>query len=179
MDDSEIYMKMQIVKPDSPSPSRAAHEQEPKQKIGNRRYRQICLLCIVAAALIVIVVGIPVHDQTCSHDWIRNEDRCYFMSTLETSYDEAKERCSNFDAWLLKINSEQEENVVSNAVVHPFRTYWIGRCENGEEASSLMYRDYMEASFCVNCDSHERKELCNRQHRFICEKRPYLDKDLC
>ncbi|XP_072891677.1 uncharacterized protein [Hemitrygon akajei] len=61
MDDSETYMEMQIVKPDSLSPSRAAHEQEPKENIGRRPYRQICLLCLVMSALIIIVAGLSIH----------------------------------------------------------------------------------------------------------------------
>ncbi|XP_072891101.1 C-type lectin domain family 2 member B-like [Hemitrygon akajei] len=117
-------------------------------------------------------------DQACPQDWIRNEDRCYFISTLATTDNEAKKRCSNFDARLLKINSKQEENVVSNALVHQHRTYWIGKCEDGEEASSLMYTRDTGTSICGTCDSSEWRNHCNRQHPFICEKRAHLCTDI-
>ncbi|XP_072132456.1 uncharacterized protein [Mobula birostris] len=70
-------------------------------------------------------------EQTCSQHWMRTEDRCYFISTLETSYDEAKEGCSNFDGRLLEINSKREEDFVSISIGHADRTYWIGKCRDG------------------------------------------------
>ncbi|XP_072891389.1 uncharacterized protein [Hemitrygon akajei] len=41
----------------------AAQERKSKVKIGNRRYRLICLLCLVTSALIVIVVGLSIHSE--------------------------------------------------------------------------------------------------------------------
>ncbi|XP_059819207.1 uncharacterized protein LOC132390626, partial [Hypanus sabinus] len=46
-------------------------------------------------------------DKTLSQDRIAVD--CYFISTLETSYDEAKQNCSNSDSNLLEINSKAEE----------------------------------------------------------------------
>ncbi|XP_072891059.1 C-type lectin domain family 7 member A-like [Hemitrygon akajei] len=153
----------------------AAHEQESKVRIGNRPYRLICLLCLVTAALIVIVVGLSIHvsqirqslkrmhsdlrhqftemetkyrsvnktkaqicelltsrrEQPCCQDWIRNEDKCYFISTSEKSYEDAKQYCSNSDSKLLEINSTEEENFVKNTIIDKRRLYWIGKCEAG------------------------------------------------
>ncbi|XP_072892878.1 uncharacterized protein [Hemitrygon akajei] len=117
-------------------------------------------------------------EQACSQDWIRNEGRCYFISTLETSYDRAERYCSNFDARLLEINSKEEQNVVSNGLGRQYRRYWIGKCGGGEEASSLMVKDFTGTSVCGTCDSHEWRYLCNRQHRFICEKSAHLCTDI-
>ncbi|XP_072131787.1 uncharacterized protein [Mobula birostris] len=43
-----------------------AHEQEPKQNIGNRPYRKICLLYLLTSVLIAIVAGLSIYvSQTC------------------------------------------------------------------------------------------------------------------
>ncbi|XP_059817378.1 low affinity immunoglobulin epsilon Fc receptor-like [Hypanus sabinus] len=47
-------------------------------------------------------------EQTCSQNWIRNKGRCYFISTVYVSYDEAKQHCSSFDSRLFEINSNDE-----------------------------------------------------------------------
>ncbi|XP_072131688.1 uncharacterized protein [Mobula birostris] len=109
-------------------------------------------------------------EQTCFQDWIRKADRCYFISTLKTSYIEAKEHCSNFDARLLEINSKAEENIVFNALSHHYGAYRCGKCEDGEETSSLIYKYSTGRSVCVNCDSDGWRNYCNHQHRFICKK---------
>ncbi|XP_072890874.1 killer cell lectin-like receptor subfamily B member 1B allele B [Hemitrygon akajei] len=181
-----------------------SHKQESKEKSENKPYHKICLLCLIASVLVAIVAGLSIYvlqirrfqitcdqnyqilcqfltsnrEQACSQDWIRNEDRCYFISTLEASYDEANKNCSNFEAMLLEINSEEEKNVVPNSLVHPFRTYWIGKCENGKEASSVMYRDNTGMSACGNCDSDGWMHHCKHQYRFICEKRADLFTDI-
>ncbi|XP_072131850.1 uncharacterized protein [Mobula birostris] len=109
-------------------------------------------------------------EQTCFQDWIRKADRCYFISTLKTSYIEAKQHCSNFDARLLEINSKAEENIVFNALSHHYGAYRCGKCEDGEETSSLIYKYSTGRSVCVNCDSDGWRNYCNHQHRFICKK---------
>ncbi|XP_072894973.1 C-type lectin domain family 7 member A-like [Hemitrygon akajei] len=117
-------------------------------------------------------------EQSCSKDWIRTEDRCYFISTLEISYDGAKNSCSNFDARLLEINSKKEQDVVSNATVHHHRTYWIGKCEDGKAASGLMFKDYTGTSVCGSCDLSAWRNRCNHQNHFICEKCAHLCTDI-
>ncbi|XP_059818741.1 C-type lectin domain family 10 member A-like [Hypanus sabinus] len=117
-------------------------------------------------------------EQACSQDWIRNEDRCYFISSVETSYDGAERYCSNFDARLLEINSKEEQNDVSNAAGPQYRRYWIGKCGGVEEGSGLLVRDFTGTSVCGPCDSHEWRGHCNGQHRFICEKSAYRYTDI-
>ncbi|XP_059814977.1 C-type lectin domain family 9 member A-like [Hypanus sabinus] len=271
MNDSGADMNLQLVKPDSPSPSRdglpsiysvlnlpndklhiddcedpptasgpaelpvtaqaAAHELEPKQNIGNMRYRQICLLCLVAAALIVIVVGLSIHvsqirqsketchrnyhelnstlqsklsalkfnlsvfkqvhsdlhhqfckfltsrrETTCPQEWTKNEDHCYFISTFGTSYDGARQNCSELDSRLLEINSNKEKIFVSNAVER-YVTYWIGKCSDKNVSSDLMYELNFEKPTCSKCGSSYRYS-CNGNYRFICEKTAYLYPDI-
>ncbi|XP_059817907.1 killer cell lectin-like receptor subfamily B member 1B allele B [Hypanus sabinus] len=187
-----------------PGDQAGPHKLESKENIGNRPCRKVCLFRLVTSALITIVAGLSIYllqirwsqsiceqnyqifcqfltsnrELACSQDWIRNKDRCYLISNLETSYDEAKKYCSKFHAMLLEINSEEEKDVVPKSLVSPARTYWIGKCENGEEASSLMFRDNTGMSLCGNCDSDGLMQHCKREHRFICEKRAHLFKDI-
>ncbi|XP_072892875.1 uncharacterized protein [Hemitrygon akajei] len=70
---------------------------EPTYTLRWREYQDICGFIT------------SIRDQACSQDWIKNEDRSYFLSTLATYYDKAKKHCSNLHAKLLEINSKQEE----------------------------------------------------------------------
>ncbi|XP_059814632.1 C-type lectin domain family 10 member A-like isoform X3 [Hypanus sabinus] len=70
-----------------------------------------------------------VAEQTCPQIWIKNEDRCYFISKIANTYDGARQHCSELDSGLLEINSNKEKNFVSNAVYQSV-PYWIGKCAN-------------------------------------------------
>ncbi|XP_059815585.1 uncharacterized protein LOC132387242 [Hypanus sabinus] len=131
----------------------AAHDRESKVKIGNRPYRQICLLCLVPSALIVIVAGLSIHETTCPQ--IKTEDRCYFISTFGTSYDGARHNCSELDSRLLEINSNKEKKFVSNAVQRHV-TYWIGKCADRNVTSDLLYELNYETPSCNKCGSSYR-----------------------
>ncbi|XP_072131792.1 uncharacterized protein [Mobula birostris] len=48
-------------------------------------------------------------EERCPGNWTESADRCYFISTLEKSYDAARNHCSNVDASLLEINSNKEK----------------------------------------------------------------------
>ncbi|XP_072891437.1 uncharacterized protein [Hemitrygon akajei] len=219
-----------------------AQERESKVKIGNRPYRLICLLCLVTAALIVIVVGLSIHvsqirqstftsDRNChelnstvesklsalnsnlsdlkrmnndlrhqftemetkyrsfnetkaqicelltsrreqyfSHNWIRNDGPCYFISTVNTSYDEAKQNCSNSDSKLLEINSAEEENFVTKTLRDRI-SYWIGKCKDGKVASNVMFRTNGGDPECGVCTWYTESKPCDEvRTRFICEK---------
>ncbi|XP_072890969.1 oxidized low-density lipoprotein receptor 1-like [Hemitrygon akajei] len=221
----------------------AAQERESKVKIGNRPYRLICLLCLVTAALIVIVAGLSIHvsqirqstftsDRNChelnstvefkasllnsnlsdlkrmnsdlrhqfteletkyrsvnetkaqicelltsrgeqafSQNWIRNESPCYFISMVNTSYDEAKQYCSKFDSKLLEINSAEVENFVAKAVRDEGISYWIGKCKVGKVASNIMFRLSGGDPECGVCTFYSERKPCDEvRTRFICEK---------
>ncbi|XP_062895497.1 uncharacterized protein LOC134341561 [Mobula hypostoma] len=226
-----------------------AHEQEPKENIGNRPYRKIYLLCLVTSILVVIVAGLSIHvsqirqsmitsdrnyheltshlnlsqrtclknlsalnsdlsilkrmhtdlhhqftetetkfrsvnetkaqicelltsrrEQAFPQDWIRNEDRCYFISTIERSYDEAKQHCWNSDSNLLEINSTEEENFVNKAVHDQRSSYWIGRCKARDVASHVVYQMRVGKYVCDECKWYSQLYPCSHDHhRFICE----------
>ncbi|XP_072131986.1 uncharacterized protein [Mobula birostris] len=197
-----------------------AHEHESKLKMENRPYRQICPLCLVTSAFIVIVIGLSIHgewngfqvksdrmhtnlnhrfteletkfrsvnetkgqicelltsrrEQPCSKDWIRNKDRCYYVSTVDTSSLRAMQECSNSDSRLLEINSRDEANFVSRKLVDGDRSYWIGKCENWNVALAILYKVSSVTSDCKDCYSYPASYPCNRDRRFICEKSALL-----
>ncbi|XP_072890867.1 uncharacterized protein [Hemitrygon akajei] len=167
------YAEVNFKAPSAPRvrTDRAAQERELKVKIGNRPYRLICLLCLVTAALIVIVVGLSIHAQAYSQNWIRNDGPCYFISTVNTSYDEAKQNCSKFDSKLLEINSTEEENFVVKAIRDGGISHWIGKCKDGKVASNVMFRLSGGDPECGVCTFYSERKPCNEvRTRFICEK---------
>ncbi|XP_072132429.1 uncharacterized protein [Mobula birostris] len=108
--------------------------------------------------------------EKCSKYWFRHEERCYFFSTFETSYDEARQECSNFDSRLLEINSQVEASFVFRALASRIPVYWIGKCEEGKVASGLLYYVSSGTPVCIQCQPRGRNYPCNRDRRFICEK---------
>ncbi|XP_059816064.1 CD209 antigen-like protein C [Hypanus sabinus] len=112
----------------------------------------------------------------CPQEWIENEGRCYFLSNLEESYDGATEHCSIFDARLLKINSNQEEDFISTSMDNGNRAYWIGKCRDGKVDSNLLYKSYRWFS-CSKCNA-DWSTSCKNKHRFICEKSAHLCRDI-
>ncbi|XP_072132451.1 uncharacterized protein [Mobula birostris] len=117
-------------------------------------------------------------EPTCSKDWVRNKDRCYFKSTFETSYRDAKEQCSIFNSRLLEINSTEEENFVNKAVHDQRSSYWIGKCKAGKVASNVVYKMNAGKFECSECKSRWFHSCSNDQHRFICEKSAPLCLDI-
>ncbi|XP_072131948.1 uncharacterized protein [Mobula birostris] len=116
--------------------------------------------------------------QTCPQFWQRNKDRCYFISTLEKSYDEAREYCSDLHATLLEINSKEEKDFVSSSIGYADRFYWIGKCRDGNVASYLLYELSQGSPTCSKCDSYGWIYNCKSKYGFICEKSAYLYPDI-
>ncbi|XP_059819075.1 uncharacterized protein LOC132390485 isoform X2 [Hypanus sabinus] len=117
-----------------------------------------------------------VAEQTCPQIWIKNEDRCYFISKIANTYDGARQHCSELDSGLLEINSNKEKNFVSNAVYQSV-SYWIGKCADRNVASDLLYKISYGSTSCSNCGSYGSYN-CKWKHRFICEKSAHLDTDI-
>ncbi|XP_072890902.1 uncharacterized protein [Hemitrygon akajei] len=113
---SETYMKKQFVKSDSLSPSGAAQERKSKVKIGNRRYRLICLLCLVTSALIGIVVGLSIHG-------IHNNFRHQFTE-METKYRSVNETKAQICELL---TSRREQTCSKNCVTNTDRRYYVSK----------------------------------------------------
>ncbi|XP_072891402.1 uncharacterized protein [Hemitrygon akajei] len=148
-------------------------EMETKYRSVNETKAQICELLTSR------------REQTCSEDWIRKKGRCYYVSTFETTFPRAVQECSKRHSRLLEINSRDEASFVFGFLVRNVR-YRIGKCETGEAASSLMYKNDNGRSVCGTCHSFSWRNLCNGQYRFICDKSarwctgiPENIKDLC
>ncbi|XP_059817987.1 oxidized low-density lipoprotein receptor 1-like [Hypanus sabinus] len=106
-------------------------------------------------------------EQTCCKDWITNKDRCYFVSTFETSFRRAMQECSNRDSRLLEINSRDEASFVSHNLLDSKPVYWIGKCENGNVHRSLLFKASSGTRVCRQCGS---SNTCDGDWRFICER---------
>ncbi|XP_059818832.1 C-type lectin domain family 12 member A-like [Hypanus sabinus] len=115
-------------------------------------------------------------ETTCPQEWIKNEDRCYFISTFGTFYDGARQNCSELDSRPLEINLNKEKKFVSKAVER-YVTYWIGKCADRNVASDLVYELSYETPTCIKCGSSYRYS-CKSKFRFICEKTAYLYPDI-
>ncbi|XP_072891648.1 snaclec bitiscetin subunit beta-like [Hemitrygon akajei] len=110
-------------------------------------------------------------EQTCSEDWVTNKDRCYFVSTFETSFRRAIQECSNLDSRLLEINSRDEASFVSRSLVRQNLVYWIGQCTTGNFDFGRLYKISSGSSSCSVCQSNKWGGNClHDNHHFICEK---------
>ncbi|XP_072131931.1 C-type lectin domain family 9 member A-like isoform X2 [Mobula birostris] len=142
------------------------NEMEAKYKAVNETKAQICELLTSR------------RGQTCPQYWQRNKDRCYFISTLGKSYDEAREYCLDLDARLLEIDSKEEKDFVSSSIGYADRFYWIGKCRDGNVASYLLYEMSQGSPTCSKCDSYGWIYNCKSKYEFICEKSAYLYPDI-
>ncbi|XP_072890936.1 uncharacterized protein [Hemitrygon akajei] len=142
-------------------------EMETKYRSVNETNNQICELLTSR------------REQGCYQDWIRNENRSYFISTVNTSYDEAKQYCSISYSTLLEINSAEEQKFVVKAVRDQRSSYWIGKCKDGKVASNVMFRMYGGVPECGECTWYTELKHCSQvRTRFVCEKSAPLCPDI-
>ncbi|XP_072131759.1 oxidized low-density lipoprotein receptor 1-like isoform X1 [Mobula birostris] len=142
------------------------NEMEAKYKAVNETKAQICELLTSR------------RGQPCSDEWIPNKDRCYYVSTSERSFHEAMQECSNLDSRLLEIDSRDEASFVFHKLVHPYRAYWIGKCEEGNVDWRLLYKVHSATHACSQCKTNGRNNRCDLDRRFICEKSAPLFPDI-
>ncbi|XP_072891653.1 oxidized low-density lipoprotein receptor 1-like [Hemitrygon akajei] len=135
-------------------------EMEAKYRSVNETKAQICELMTSR------------REQTCSENFVTNKDRCYYVSTFETSLYKAIQECSNRDSRLLEINSREEANFVSLGLMYGYRLYWIGKCESRNASFRLLYKGFSRTPYCRQCDPTAVSRIypCDREQHFICEK---------
>ncbi|XP_059818353.1 C-type lectin domain family 9 member A-like isoform X2 [Hypanus sabinus] len=133
----------------------------------DRSGSSIRLIYVLTATLIITGICWRIHEQTCCKDWITNKDRCYFVSTFESSFRRAMQECSNRDSRLLEINSRVEASFVSHNLLDSKPVYWIGKCENGNVHRSLLFKASSGTRVCRQCGS---SNTCDGDWRFICER---------
>ncbi|XP_072132712.1 uncharacterized protein [Mobula birostris] len=153
-----------------PTTDKTDHMGSERPARRDRSDSRIWLICVLTTALVITGICWWFHEQPCSKDWIRNKDRCYYVSTVDTSSLRAMQECSNSDSRLLEINSRDETNFVSRKLVDGDRSYWIGKCENWNVALAILYKVSSVTSDCKDCHSYPGSYPCNRDRRFICEK---------
>ncbi|XP_072891673.1 uncharacterized protein [Hemitrygon akajei] len=141
-------------------------EMETKYRSVNETKAQICELLTSR------------REQACAQEWIRNEDRCYFISTFTMPYGEAKELCSHLDSKLFEINLIEEEKFITKTVGDQDRAFWIGKCKTGEVASNVVYKVNAGKIECGECKSPRISSCKDDLHRFICEKPAPLCPDI-
>ncbi|XP_066982679.1 macrophage mannose receptor 1-like isoform X2 [Macrobrachium rosenbergii] len=62
--------------------------------------------------------GVPIHlihhptEKYCPHGWLMNEDRCYYLSDVEKTWQDAREYCQDNQADLISVNSWTEQDFV-------------------------------------------------------------------
>ncbi|XP_059817630.1 killer cell lectin-like receptor subfamily B member 1B allele B [Hypanus sabinus] len=117
-------------------------------------------------------------EQTCSKEWVTNNDRCYYVSTFEASFPRAMQECSNRDSRLLEINSSDETSLVSHKLLYRNLAHWIGKCENGTVGLALLYNVSPGTSVCRDCGPRVGSYPCDSDRRFICEKSAPLLPDI-
>ncbi|XP_072891404.1 oxidized low-density lipoprotein receptor 1-like [Hemitrygon akajei] len=138
-------------------------EMETKYRSVNETKAQICELLTSR------------REQTCSEDWVTNKDRCYYVSTFETSFPRAKQECSNRDSRLLEINSSDESRFASHNLLDNNLVYWIEKCENRNESWNLLYKGTSGTPVCRQCGS---SNTCDGDWSFICERSAPLFPDI-
>ncbi|XP_059815342.1 natural killer cells antigen CD94-like [Hypanus sabinus] len=111
-----------------------------------------------------------IREQSCLKDWIFNKDRCYYVSTFKASFDKSMQECSGRNSSLFEINSVDEVNAISHLLVDRKRAYWIGKCEDGEAASGVLYLVTNRTTVCTHCRPDGDKYPCKRIRSFVCEK---------
>ncbi|XP_072894653.1 uncharacterized protein [Hemitrygon akajei] len=117
----------------------AAQEQQSKVKIGNRPYRLICLLCLVTAALIVIVAGLSIHVsqirqsyETCHRNSNlsvlkrMNSDLRHQFTEVETKYRSVSETKAQICEFL---TSRREQTCSKDWVSNKDRCYYVSTSE--------------------------------------------------
>ncbi|XP_059818824.1 C-type lectin domain family 2 member B-like isoform X3 [Hypanus sabinus] len=144
----------------------------------DRSGSSLWLIFLLTASLISMGICWRIHEQTCSKDWITYKERCYYVSTFETSFRRAVLQCSKRDSRLLEISSSNEANFVFRSLAHQNVTYWIGKCENGLVAWRLLYNVSSGTSDCRDCYSYPGGNPCDSDRRFICEKSAPLFPDI-
>ncbi|XP_072891399.1 C-type lectin domain family 17, member A-like [Hemitrygon akajei] len=138
-------------------------EMETKYRSVNETKAQICELLTSR------------REQTCSKDWLTNKDRCYYVSTFHTSFQKAKQECSNRDSRLLEINSRDEARFVSHNLPDNNLVYWIEKCENGNVGRNLLYKASPGNPECIQCGT---SNTCDGDRNFICERSAPLFPDV-
>ncbi|XP_054447412.1 C-type lectin domain family 7 member A-like isoform X3 [Pteronotus mesoamericanus] len=85
------------------------------------------ILCLVILVIAVVLGTMGVVSSSCPPNWLAHENSCYLFSTTLATWDSSKRKCSQLGSYLLKIDSSEELEFITNEVSpYPHNSFWIG-----------------------------------------------------
>ncbi|XP_078063596.1 CD209 antigen-like protein C [Mustelus asterias] len=72
-------------------------------------------------------------DSLCPSGWKLHNHSCYRFSRVKVNWDTAKRECGSLNSHLLIINTDQEQNFVTNSISEKNQQYLIGLTDQGSE----------------------------------------------
>uniref|UniRef100_A0A8C6G0M9 C-type lectin domain-containing protein n=1 Tax=Moschus moschiferus TaxID=68415 RepID=A0A8C6G0M9_MOSMO len=142
----------------------------------------------------------PMNNKCFSKDWLNSEkyrekyknkwscceEKCYYFSHIDRTFEESRKFCTNQGSHLLKIDDEDEQEFIQSLVSY---FYWIGLSRKGivspwmwEDGSLMQYKlNLWNSNRNNNCAyvtaTKVAAAVCTKQFFFICEKN-YTSVDL-
>ncbi|XP_074836122.1 CD209 antigen-like protein 2 [Carettochelys insculpta] len=143
----------------------------------------VFLLISITTFVLVLLKWIP----CCPGGWEQFQQKCYFFSSNETAWDEAKKSCLQFGAQLVIIHSQRKQTFLSGGIGASH--HWIGLSYKDTEewwtwvdSSPLSHISWSAGSLpvnstqkrCVYLTGHAggewKDEDCETHYSFICER---------
>ncbi|XP_072891670.1 uncharacterized protein [Hemitrygon akajei] len=186
----------------------AAHEQQPKVKIGNVPFRQICQLCVVIGVFLVIVAGLSIHVsqirqsmETCHRNYHElNSTLQSKLIALNSNLSVLKQMHSDLRHQFCELlTSKIEQTCSKDWITNKDRSYYVStfetlspeRCKSVQTVIQGCWKSIQgmkrnvgqsllyKASFGIRvCSQCVRNNLCVHDRRFICEKSAPLFPDI-
>ncbi|XP_072131820.1 uncharacterized protein [Mobula birostris] len=155
---------------------KGAHEQESKRRMGNRPHRQICLLCLVTSALIIIVAGLSIHVSQIRQSMI-TLDRNYheLNATLHSKISEISDLRQQFTEMETKYKSVNESmaqicELLTSRREQTCSKDWISNKDRCYYVSTFGRSFYSAMRECSNCDSRLLQINSRDEARFVSDK---------
>ncbi|XP_052079665.1 natural killer cells antigen CD94-like [Mytilus californianus] len=128
---------------------------------------------------------------SCQNRWLKCENKWYYFSDVEKTWDEARLMCKGYESMLAEVGSSDENDFLKNIATVCDKSYWLGGDDKLSEgtwiwASSrtkFLFTDwddrepnnYNDGEDCIRIarkfDFKWGDAECSKKYRFICEKR--------
>ncbi|XP_039626364.1 C-type lectin domain family 4 member A-like isoform X2 [Polypterus senegalus] len=135
-------------------------------------------------------------DSPCGAKWLALNDSCYYFVLKPMDWFSSKKFCANYKATLVVINSEEEQEFITEQ--HNSKLFWIGLSDTEEEGNykwedgtnftttTTFWRtgqpdDYNDNEDCIALDTEKgtwNDAPCNDKYFFICENTTLLLDDI-
>ncbi|XP_063442527.1 perlucin-like protein [Mytilus trossulus] len=126
----------------------------------------------------------------CPNRWLKYENKCYYFSDEEKTWDQARLTCEYNRSKLVEVGSSCENDFVKMTAAVYDKSYWLDGSDRQSEGSWMWVSSLTKFAFAdwyatepsnhagENCfritmhlDFQWGDALCSAQLRFICEKR--------